>query len=56
MAELRLQLARLMWAFDFEEEPTRRVDYDDFPVIMLVEKKPMMLRVKLRSDAARKED
>lgn len=51
-AELRLVVTRLLWAFDFAEEPTRRVCFDDFPVIMLIQKEPMMLRVKLRSDGA----
>jgi len=43
-------VTRLLWAFDFAEEPTRRVSFDDFPTIMLIQKEPMMLRVKLRSD------
>lgn len=34
--ELRLVLTRLLWAFDFIEEPTERVDLDDFPVIMFI--------------------
>lgn len=51
-AELRLVVTRLLWAFDFAEEPTRRVSFDDFPTIMLIQKEPMMLRVKLRSDEA----
>ena len=46
--ELRLVLARLLWAFDFSEEPTERVDFDAFPVIMLIQKQPMKLRIKVR--------
>jgi len=45
-------VTRLLWAFDFAEEPTRRVSFDDFPMIMIIQKEPMMLRVKLRSDKA----
>lgn len=49
--ELRLVVTRLLWAFDFVEEPTERVDFDDFPVIMLIQKKPMKMRVKVRAGA-----
>ena len=46
--ELRLVVTRLLWAFDFIEEPKERVDFDDFPVIMLTQKGPMRIRVKIR--------
>ena len=49
--ELRLVLARLLWAFDFSEEPTERVDFDAFPVMMLIQKQPMKLRVRVREQA-----
>ncbi|KAL8794970.1 MAG: hypothetical protein Q9195_002552 [Heterodermia aff. obscurata] len=49
-AELRLVTTRLLWVFDFAEEPTQSVDFDDFPVTILIQKEPMMLRVKVRSD------
>ena len=46
--ELRLVLTRLLWAFDFIEDPAERVDFDNFPVIMLIQKEPMKMRVKIR--------
>lgn len=48
--ELRLVLSRLLWAFDFIDEPMERVDFDKFPVIMLIQKLPMKMRVKVRTD------
>jgi cytochrome P450 len=53
--ELRLVITRLLWAFDFAEEPTERVNFDDFPVIMLIQKEAMRLRVKTRIRVAYKE-
>jgi hypothetical protein len=47
--ELRLVATRLLWAFDFAEEPTERIDFDEFPVIMLVQKEPMRMRAKVRA-------
>ena len=49
--ELRLVLTRLLWAFDFSEEPAERVDFDAFPVIMLIQKQPMKLRVKVAENS-----
>ena len=49
--ELRLVLTRLLWAFDFVEEPAERVDFDAFPVMMLIQKQPMKMRVKVRANA-----
>lgn len=46
--ELRLVLVRLLWAFDFAEETTERVDFDKFPVMLLIQKQPMKMRVKVR--------
>ncbi len=46
--ELHLVVTRLLWAFDIAEEPTERVEFDDFPVIMLIQKEPMKLRLKVR--------
>lgn len=54
LVELRLVLTRLLWAFEFWEEPTERVDFDQFPVIMLIQKEPMKLRVKVRNDVVLK--
>ena len=41
-------MTRLLWAFDISEEPTERVEFDDFPVLILVQKQPMKMRVKVR--------
>jgi hypothetical protein len=41
---------RLLWAFDLVEEPTELVNFDDFPVIMLIQKEPMKIRLKIRGD------
>ena len=46
--ELRLVLTRLLWAFDFIEDPVEHVNFDDFPVIMLIQKEPMKMRVRIR--------
>lgn len=46
--ELRLVLVRLLWAFDISEEVKDAVDFDAFPVIMLIQKLPMFLRVRAR--------
>ena len=46
--ELRLVLTRLLWAFDFVEELAERVDFDAFPVIMLIQKLPMKMRINVR--------
>lgn len=48
--ELRLVLVRLLWAFDFVEEARDAVDFEAFPVTIIIEKLPMVLRVKIRSD------
>ncbi len=47
--ELRLVVTRMLWAFDFADEAGERVEFDDFPVIMLIQKMPMKVRVKGRS-------
>ena len=41
-------MTRLLWAFDISDEPGERVEFDRFPVIMLIQKLPMKMRVKLR--------
>lgn len=46
--ELRLVVTRLIWAFDFSDEESERVEFDSFPVIMLIQKLPMKMRVKHR--------
>ena len=51
---MRLLVTRLLWAFDFVEEPEERVDFDQFPVMSLIQKGPMKMRVKVREGAAYK--
>ncbi|KAI4134020.1 MAG: hypothetical protein LQ341_006092 [Variospora aurantia] len=46
--ELRLVVTRMLWAFDFSDEASERVEFDDFPVIMLIQKLPMNVRVRAR--------
>lgn len=46
--ELRLAMTRLLWAFDFWVDEADEVNYDDFPVIMLVQKLPMFVRFNAR--------
>ena len=48
LAEMRLVVTRLLWAFDFAEEPAERVNFDDFPVIIIIQKEPVKLRIKVR--------
>ena len=48
LVELRLVLTGLRWAFDLVEEPAERVDSDDFPVIMLIPKEAVRMRLKIR--------
>jgi len=49
--ELRIVLCRLLWTFDFTEDPNEKADFDDFPIIMLVQKGPVKLRIKVREGA-----
>lgn len=53
--ELRLVVTRLLWAFNFAEKPTERVEFDDFPVIMLIQKLDMKLRTKVKEGVVFKE-
>ncbi|KAL8825029.1 MAG: hypothetical protein Q9191_004662 [Dirinaria sp. TL-2023a] len=47
--ELRLVVARLLWVFDFSDDPSERVEFDNFPVIMLIQKLPMKMKVKFKN-------
>jgi cytochrome P450 len=44
--EMRLVIVKLLLAFDFSVDEEDEVNFDDFPVIMLIQKLPMRLRVK----------
>jgi cytochrome P450 len=48
-AEMRLILAKLLWTFDFEEIEEKRLKWEDLRTFLLVEKKPIEVRMKLRS-------
>lgn len=48
LVEMRLVLTRIFWAFDIAEEEGMRVHFDDFPMMMMVEKQPVMLRLRAR--------
>jgi cytochrome P450 len=47
-AEMRLAVCRLLWTFDLSVDEKDEVDFDEFPVIMIIQKAPMNLRVKVR--------
>lgn len=49
--ELRLVVTRLLWAFDFIEEPAERVDFDALAVIVLIQEQPMEIGVQVRTGA-----
>ncbi|KDB21411.1 hypothetical protein H109_06659 [Trichophyton interdigitale MR816] len=49
-AELRLILARLVWAFDFEAVEGKKLIWEELRTFLLVEKKPIQVRIKRRSD------
>ncbi|CAG8953633.1 hypothetical protein HYFRA_00010092 [Hymenoscyphus fraxineus] len=49
MLEMRLVIIKLLLAFDISVDAKDSVNFDDFPVIMLIQKLPMLLRIKPRS-------
>ena len=44
-------LCRLLSVFDFAEVPDEKVDFDDFPIILMVQKGLVKLRLKVREGA-----
>lgn len=48
MLEMRLIIIKVLLAFDLSVDDKDSVDFDDFPVIMLIQKQPMVLRLKAR--------
>ncbi|CAG8980508.1 hypothetical protein HYALB_00013740 [Hymenoscyphus albidus] len=48
MLELRLVIIKVLLAFDVSVDSADSVNFDDFPVIMLIQKLPMVLRLKSR--------
>lgn len=41
-------MCRTLWMFDFERDPDNQVHFDDFPIVMMVQKGPVKLRIKVR--------
>ncbi|KAJ8124336.1 hypothetical protein O1611_g9303 [Lasiodiplodia mahajangana] len=50
-AELRLVLAKLLWKFDFTAAKGTVLEWEQLRTFLLVEKKPIMVNMVLRSDA-----
>lgn len=48
LAEMRLILARLVWAFDISPDPDRILDWTKLKSMIMVEKAPMFLHLKPR--------
>lgn len=47
-AEMRIFMARLLWAFDLEEEEGKRVDWTKLKTLVIVQKEPVEVRIKVR--------
>ena len=47
-AEMRIFLARLLWAFDIAEEDGKSVDWDSQKTFLVVHTEPQEIRVKVR--------
>lgn len=48
MAEIRLVLSKLLWAFDFEVVEEKKLRWEDLRVFLLLEKKPIEVKIKAR--------
>lgn len=53
-AEMRLCIARLLWAFDLEEGG-KRLDWTSLKTFMIIQKQPVEIRIKIRKDAEGKD-
>ncbi|KAL7807761.1 cytochrome P450 [Trichoderma aethiopicum] len=51
-AEMRLIMAKLLWTFDFGVVEGRRTRWEDLRTFLLVEKRPIEVRVRLRGTTA----
>ncbi|MCJ1387107.1 RNA polymerase II mediator complex subunit [Xylographa soralifera] len=49
-AEMRIFLARLLWAFDIAEGGGKRLDWKMLKTLMIVQKQPVEIRLKLRKE------
>ena len=47
-AEMRIFLSRLLWVFDIVEAEGQRLDWTTLKTLMIVQKQPVMIRIKLR--------
>lgn len=47
-AELRLILTKLVWNFDMSLVPDQRLRWEDLRTFLLVEKKPVVVKMSLR--------
>lgn len=47
-AEMRLALAKMLWTFDLEAVEGKRVRWEDLRTFLLVEKRPILVRMRLR--------
>ena len=47
-AQIRTVVARLVWEFDFEEVPGHRLDWAKQKTYIVVEKEPMLIRLRVR--------
>lgn len=47
-AEMRLILASLIWNFDMSVVPDKRLRWEDLRTFLLVEKKPVVVKMTLR--------
>lgn len=48
-AEMRLIMAKLIWNFDLSLVPDKRLRWEDLRTFLLVEKKPVVVNLSLRS-------
>lgn len=46
---MRLMLAKLIWNFDMSLVPDKRLRWEDLRTFLLVEKKPVVVKMSLRS-------
>ncbi|KAI0400713.1 cytochrome P450 [Xylaria palmicola] len=51
LAEMRLVLAKLLWRFDFEAAAGQELKWEQLRTFLLVEKKPIIVRMALRQGA-----
>jgi len=45
---MRLAVTRLLWTFDSSVDAEDKVDFDELPVIIFIQKAPVNLRAKIR--------